>query len=732
MSQSAMSRFHLVIALVLLWPSSVLAAVPSHDAILGAVAELQKNALGACTEKKETFGDDCIKTTITCRDVAGTLAGLAGAAAAGAAGGIVGGLPGAVVGGIVGATQAQQFAGIGNYWALRYELVAGQVRPKAGVQEPLALDWLRADWANNSKTVPPAIVKGTCYCECVGDETFEACKGKPKGTPFRVAEDMTKEQCLAKCQPRSLHLKCAGSLPPVSLVTAAAEAEAVAKITEDLTCFKPDECAAQKGIFEATTPPGLKACPSGKGRCYAPEPAVDLNVPIGPIKRIQGFAQYVFTAYRYLISIAAIAATVMFVYGAFLYLLGTAIPRISQGKSIMTDAVIGLLLILGANLILRTLNPATLTLNPIRVFMINTLQLVSVQYCSDLAGIKLAEAGVKPAIKPYEEVAKDPKAFSIAAQDTQCGKSYWVEKAIGSSCEGSKCPPGEGCISCADATAPGCVGIQGDRRVCSKAIFAGSINYIEERYPEKVYLIMVCNHAQAPKVEGVEGNLSDIITYGARRTGKRAGAEQTQADQAGVAGYSFNFNQADLQQAVSKCKDKGGFRGAVLGVQYNDDTFIDAATRVGVASALLGLPGLAIGLITLPADDFAVLSKSNCGSGIKKFDGYASGHKTVPDRQDLADGLFCGFRFGRFLDDPNKTNYWSEQELKDALGGKTILCDFSLSNNNAPTEPGRACLVTAAGAGGQQCVEGQACAVPGTQCSAKCKCNQQKKIECVP
>lgn len=78
-------------------------------------------------------------------------------------------------------------------------------------------------------------------------------------------------------------------------------------------------------------------------------------------------AQYIAGVYSYAISIAAVAATIMFVYGAFLYLLGGAIESIHSGKQIMKDAVVGLLLVLGANMILRTVNPATLSLAALHI-----------------------------------------------------------------------------------------------------------------------------------------------------------------------------------------------------------------------------------------------------------------------------------------------------------------------------------------------------------------------------
>jgi len=82
-------------------------------------------------------------------------------------------------------------------------------------------------------------------------------------------------------------------------------------------------------------------------------------------------AQYIAGAYRFGVSIAAIAATVMFTWGAFLYLLGSAIPSIHSGKNIMIDAVFGMILVLGAHMLLRTINPETLTLDTLYIKGVN-------------------------------------------------------------------------------------------------------------------------------------------------------------------------------------------------------------------------------------------------------------------------------------------------------------------------------------------------------------------------
>lgn len=87
--------------------------------------------------------------------------------------------------------------------------------------------------------------------------------------------------------------------------------------------------------------------------------SLNINIPGFEIPENGGllFASYINAIYRYLISIVGIVATIMFIWGAFLYIVGSSTGNISRGKSIMTDAIIGLMLVFSSNLILRTLNP---------------------------------------------------------------------------------------------------------------------------------------------------------------------------------------------------------------------------------------------------------------------------------------------------------------------------------------------------------------------------------------
>ena len=76
--------------------------------------------------------------------------------------------------------------------------------------------------------------------------------------------------------------------------------------------------------------------------------------------------EYIAGVYKYLIGITVISAALMMIYGGFLWIIGASITSITKGKKIITDAVIGLVLVFGTYTILNMLNPATVTLQTLR------------------------------------------------------------------------------------------------------------------------------------------------------------------------------------------------------------------------------------------------------------------------------------------------------------------------------------------------------------------------------
>jgi|GEM_PF-2607178 len=127
-------------------------------------------------------------------------------------------------------------------------------------------------------------------------------------------------------------------------------------------------CTVERGARErsGSTGPALRMelprCPTAVRDVFP----VHLGTAIGGITEVNGLADYINVAYRYMVSIVLVVAIVMTVYGGFRYLFGASMGSVQAGKDIIRDALIGMLLVLGAYTILSTVNPATtiLTLNP--------------------------------------------------------------------------------------------------------------------------------------------------------------------------------------------------------------------------------------------------------------------------------------------------------------------------------------------------------------------------------
>ncbi len=81
-------------------------------------------------------------------------------------------------------------------------------------------------------------------------------------------------------------------------------------------------------------------------------------------------AQYISGIYRLSVGLGAILAAIMIVYGGFRYLLSASLSDVKDGKTIITDAVIGLIVLLTSYLILKTINPVLVAPSPITVSLI--------------------------------------------------------------------------------------------------------------------------------------------------------------------------------------------------------------------------------------------------------------------------------------------------------------------------------------------------------------------------
>ena len=97
---------------------------------------------------------------------------------------------------------------------------------------------------------------------------------------------------------------------------------------------------------------------SGDYQLLAPLPGIQES-----IRGDAGFANYAQAMITLVIGFSAVLAVLMFMIGGFTYMTGDSIGSKSEGKSIMTNAIFGFVLLLASYIILETINPKLLKLD---------------------------------------------------------------------------------------------------------------------------------------------------------------------------------------------------------------------------------------------------------------------------------------------------------------------------------------------------------------------------------
>lgn len=92
-----------------------------------------------------------------------------------------------------------------------------------------------------------------------------------------------------------------------------------------------------------------------------PIPGVSFQDPMAYDNKIyiSFLASYIAGFQKYLIGIAFIAAALMVIYGGFMYMVGSTGAKIQDAKERIKDALIGLVLVLGAYVLMSNINPQT-------------------------------------------------------------------------------------------------------------------------------------------------------------------------------------------------------------------------------------------------------------------------------------------------------------------------------------------------------------------------------------
>ncbi len=110
----------------------------------------------------------------------------------------------------------------------------------------------------------------------------------------------------------------------------------------------------------------------------------DLSVPIPGITFSEAYnegdyvvvpylAQYISGLYRYMLGISTLVAIIVVVYGGFQYLLGSTVGSTKLGMTLIKDAIAGLVVLYTSYIILYTINPNLVNLQPIRLLRVNTV-----------------------------------------------------------------------------------------------------------------------------------------------------------------------------------------------------------------------------------------------------------------------------------------------------------------------------------------------------------------------
>lgn len=148
-------------------------------------------------------------------------------------------------------------------------------------------------------------------------------------------------------------------------------------------CWTSAECGAYRnegfngvvrtGIYSGQHP----TCIQGSGHCYSTGIPVSLNVPILGVTQVGDISTYIDLAYRYLLPVAALIAVVMGMIAGVQYATaGGNQTQVSKAKQRLSNAMIGVVILLSAYVIARLIDPRLVSLEAIRVPLVKQVVLI--------------------------------------------------------------------------------------------------------------------------------------------------------------------------------------------------------------------------------------------------------------------------------------------------------------------------------------------------------------------
>ena len=521
----------------------------------------------------------------------------------------------------------------------------------------------------------------------------------------------------------------------------------------NLYCFTQDECSSPRYGGSLDRFHADSTCPPGYGTCLAPEPIVTLQSPVMGQTTVKGFEGYVTLLFTYLLRVVGIAATIMFVFGGFQYIYGSTLGEkaVASAKKKIEDASIGLILVFGSVALLRTLNPATLDLNAVKIFLIKGIDFSQVNECSKLPAKDGKPAMVAPSqAKPEDPpgtllFSADPAKFTVPAANATCGISYYIQGTAGQTCTGTLCPQSN--QLCLQGPAVNGTSVASS---CITSTFGGTVSWQDGAFPSSMFLFPVCYWAQPGSDGWTQSSMQDKV-LGDVLPAQYIGPKPS--GQSGSAAYLFGLTYDQVKKWEGECAGKGGIDGVLMGVTYNDVcSLLGQAGKVAGANGVINTSHAVVdaAACVVSPDDMAIVSQNDCThiypSVIPTLARtYFSGYVTSPasnskwysvakwsaaivmtpftaggslvaatvmgssDQSLVAKAVYCGMRvtpgggwtgsdgITHRLDWKGATDpaspYWTFQNMSDATaGGKSIRCDLTLNSVNAPQNPSTALM----------------------------------------
>ena len=530
----------------------------------------------------------------------------------------------------------------------------------------------------NTKQCPTKLYEGSDACR--KDSLFACCICKSKAdtsdTPTRVRIGSSDEagyncaKCSAACATAPgltdgvpdfailpYSAASCGTIAPAPGQTGGAQGNAAlnqkARTEEQVNpfCFTSAECATAAGSVENFKPGN--GCPSkgkdAQGYCRSPEPDQPLQNPIAGVTSIRGLKNYIALLFNVSIGFIIVAASIMFMWGAFKYMVSTISSQIAGASETMVDAVIGLALGLSSYVILTNIAPNTLNFKSYDINMMNRISFFNVVFCKSIASkdpAKFGNAGTPEAPLDYNFMLSKT-GFDKDAAQTMCGNEYFVEGGTTDSiCKGEACPGGGICVNCGSGVATSCHTRSQYEFKCADCKAGGNVLTAERWQPNNTWYYLVCSTGN--------GQTTDVDVWEMAKV-EIPHKDENKTNSGGAQGWvtnvcikQFTVSPEDVRKHGEDCKAKGGYGGMIIlnfmekgavNIRSMQEDPMEISKRgliLQYSTQIGGLPGAFISSIYNANSNnvYVFQTKSQCDQNLIE--------KTLPFNQGFWSGTFSG------------------------------------------------------------------------------------------